>query len=71
MNERAAELDRDGDRMLIDMILAHVPPGMSASERAYDRARYRKPRGVLYQGWADMISEGVGPPSATMLRRDR
>ncbi len=32
MNERAAELERDGDRMVIDMILAHVPEGVSASE---------------------------------------
>jgi integrase len=70
MNERAAELDRDGDRMLIDMILAHVPPGMSASEWAYNRARYRKPRGVLYQVWADMISEGLPAPRATVPHRD-
>lgn len=39
MNERAAELERDGDRAIIDMILAHVPPGMSASVCAYNRAR--------------------------------
>lgn len=43
MNERAAELERDGDRLIIDMILAHVPEGMSASEWAYNRARYIKP----------------------------
>ncbi|MDR7153912.1 integrase [Sphingobium xenophagum] len=27
MNERAAELEGDGDRMVIDMVLAHVPAG--------------------------------------------
>ncbi len=43
MSERAAELERDGDRIIIDMILAHVPEGMSASEWAYNRARYIKP----------------------------
>jgi len=37
MNERAAELERDGDRVIIDMILAHVPAGISASEWAYNR----------------------------------
>lgn len=62
MNERAAELERDGDRLVIDMALAHVPPGMSASEWAYNRARYRKPRGFLLQVWADLISDGLPPP---------
>lgn len=32
LNERVAELERDGDRMIIDMVLAHVPSGVSASE---------------------------------------
>ncbi len=65
MNERAAEMERDGDRMIIDMILAHVPEGMSASEWAYNRARYIKPRAALLQAWADMISNGI--PSALEL----
>ncbi|TZG28601.1 tyrosine-type recombinase/integrase [Sphingomonas montanisoli] len=56
MNERAAELSRDGDRMLIDMMLAHVPQGMSASEWAYNRARYLKPRRELGQAWADLLA---------------
>ena len=56
MNERAAELERDGDRLIIDMILAHVPAGISASEWAYNRARYRKPRAELLRIWANMIS---------------
>jgi integrase len=62
MNERAAELERDGDRAVIDMILAHVPEGMSASEWAYNRARYLKPRTALLQVWADIISEGLPAP---------
>jgi hypothetical protein len=62
MNERAAELERDGDRMLIDMVLAHVPEGMSASEWAYNRARYLKPRAALLQVWAGIISEGMPGP---------
>lgn len=63
MNEPAAELERDGDRMIIDMILAHVPLGISASEWAYNRSRYRKPRAALHQIWADMISEGLPLPA--------
>lgn len=49
MNERAAELDWHGDRMIIDMILAHVPPGASASEWAYNQARYIKRQAQLNQ----------------------
>ncbi|MDF0544098.1 tyrosine-type recombinase/integrase [Sphingobium sp. H39-3-25] len=59
MNERAAELGRDGDRMIIDMILSHVPQGVSASEWSYNRSRYRSPRATLLQIWADLISEGI------------
>lgn len=69
MNERAAELERDGDRLIIDMILAHVPEGMSASEWAYNRARYFKPRAALLQAWADMICEGL-PPALELVVRD-
>jgi len=62
LNERAAELDRPGDRLLIDMALAHVPAGVSASEWAYNRARYLKPRAALYQTWADMVTQGLPSP---------
>ncbi len=62
MNERAAELERDGDRMIIDMMLAHVPEGMSASEWAYNRARYSKPRRALGEAWADMITKNLSDP---------
>lgn len=62
MNERAAEREADGDRMIIDMMLAHVPKGMSATEWAYHRARYLKPRRLLAQAWADIITEGLPLP---------
>lgn len=68
MNERAAELERDGDRMVIDMILAHVPEGISASEWSYNRSRYRKPRTSLHQVWADLISEGQVSPHELLSR---
>jgi len=66
MNERAAELERDLDRMLIDITLSHVPPGVSASEWAYNRARYLKPRGDLLQTWADLITEGLLEPAGLL-----
>ncbi|WP_278376846.1 tyrosine-type recombinase/integrase [Sphingobium yanoikuyae] len=64
MNERAAELERDGDRMIIDLVLAHVPKGTSASEWAYNRARYFKPRREMLQSWADLIMDGLQHPNA-------
>lgn len=67
MNERAAELERDGDRMLIDITLSHVPPGTSASEWAYNRARFLKPRGALLQTWADLISEDLSEPMTLLV----
>jgi integrase len=66
MNERAADLERDGDRMLIDMVLAHVPKGMSSSEWAYNRARYRRPRGLLLQAWADLVTADFAAPSSLL-----
>ncbi|QPI73949.1 tyrosine-type recombinase/integrase [Sphingobium sp. Cam5-1] len=63
MNERAAAQRSDGDRMIIDMMLAHVPKGMSASEWAYNRARYLEPRRELGQAWADIITEGLPAPA--------
>lgn len=71
MNERAAELERDGDRMLIDIILSHVPEGMSASEWAYNRARYLKPRSALLQLWADMITHGMADPMSLLRQAER
>lgn len=61
MNERAVELDRDGDRLAIDLMLAHVPRSMSASEFAYNRARFSARRRELAQVWADLITEGLDP----------
>jgi len=62
MNERAADMERDGDRMIIDMILAHVPEGMSASEWAYNRARYSRRRREILKDWAMLISDGLTSP---------
>ncbi len=52
--------------MLIDMILSHVPKGVSASEWAYNRARYLRPRAGLLQVWADLISEGLAQPDSLL-----
>jgi len=64
MNEQAErELGADvrllADRMIIDLMLAHTPKGMSASELRYNRAAYMPRRRELAQCWADMIMEGA------------
>ena len=60
MNEQAErDLGSDvrllADRMVIDLMLAHAPKGMSASELRYNRAAYMPRRRELAQRWADMI----------------
>jgi hypothetical protein len=58
MNERAAVEDRERDRAIIDLMLAHVPEGVEA---AYNRAAYMPRRRELAQAWADLLMEGMPP----------
>ena len=69
MNEWAMEHGREGDRLLIDLMLAHRPKGVSGSEFAYMRAKFAARRRVLAETWATMISEGLDPPE-TLIRDD-
>ena len=55
MNER--EDRREGDRAVIDMMLAHVPK--EKVEAAYNRAAHSSRRRELAQEWADMLLEGT------------
>lgn len=59
MNERAAIEDRERDRQIIDLMLAHVPEGVEA---AYNRAAYMPRRRELACAWADMLMDGFPPP---------
>lgn len=63
MNERAIELERPGDRQIIDLMLAHVSDGV---EGRYNRAAYMPRRRLIAQEWADLLLQGV-PPAATLL----
>jgi integrase len=65
MNERAERLGRPSDRAVIDLMLAHVPPG--TVEGAYNRAAYMDRRREMSQEWADLLTEGLQPPSALLL----
>lgn len=66
MNEWAREGGSEGDRAVIDLMLAHVPKGLSSSEAAYNRASYMDRRRELAQIWADMLI-GDMPPATTLL----
>lgn len=64
MNERAKIMGREGDRAIIDLMLAHVPDGVSGSETAYNRAAYMPRRRELAREWADMLLKDMWPPKA-------
>jgi len=71
MNERASQMEREGDRLPIDLMLAHIPKGMSASEFAYNRARYAGRRRELAEAWADLITEGLEEPMSLLRGQAR
>lgn len=56
MNELAATENRVGDRQIIDLMLAHIPPGV---EGRYNRAAYMPRRREIAQEWADMLTKGL------------
>jgi hypothetical protein len=66
MNEWAERNGREGDRAIIDLMLAHIPKGKV--EGAYNRAAYMPRRRELAQVWADMLCDGLHAPFALVQR---
>lgn len=76
MNERPIAERQDGDRAVIDLMLAHEPqardkrdmPGslVSGSEGAYNRAAYMPRRRELAQEWADVLLHGMASPDTLL-----
>lgn len=68
MNELAMAQERPGDRVVIDIMLAHQQVGV---EPIYNRAAYMPRRREIAQAWADMLFDGLPAPSAllTLPRR--
>ncbi len=60
MNEWAERHGKEHDRKVIDLMLAHIPPG--TGEGAYNRAAYMPRRRELATVWADMLSDGLPDP---------
>jgi integrase len=63
MHEARQDANALGDRLIIALMLAHTPIGISASEMRYNRSRYMPRRRQLAQIWADMIMESALPAS--------
>lgn len=59
------------DRLIIDLMLAHKPSGMSSDEFAYNRARFMGRRRELAMDWADLILEGAVPLDELLRGRRR
>lgn len=62
MNERDDKAD--GDRAVIDLMLAHVPG--NKVESAYNRAAYMGRRRELAQEWADILIVGLDAPETQL-----
>lgn len=58
------------DRLIIDLMLAHVPKGMSETEFRYNRNRYPERRRELADWWADLLMRDL-PPAASLLEGRR
>ena len=57
------------DRLIIDLMLAHVPSGMSETEFRYNRNRYMERRREIAEEWAVLLIDGL--PAAVSLLEGR
>jgi integrase len=66
MNEWAERKGKRHDRWVIDLMLAHVPPGKV--EGVYNRAAYMPRRRELARAWAKLLSDGLPDPDVLVDR---
>jgi hypothetical protein len=66
MNEWAERGGTPGDRHVIDLMLAHVPEGVSGSEGAYNRAAFLRRRREIAEAWGSILL-GIFAEPAKML----
>lgn len=59
------------DRLIIDMMLAHKPKGMSDEEFTYNRAAYMERRREIAEEWAGLLMEGAMPVEEVLLGKRR
>lgn len=63
MNEWAERKGTASDRLVIDLMLAHIPEGVSGSEVAYNRAAFLERRREIAGQWAKMVFGDFPQPS--------
>jgi hypothetical protein len=68
MNELAAVDGREGDRAIIDLMLAHVKGDVEA---AYNRASYMPRRREIAQTWADLLLQDKQEPAGLVKDKRR
>ncbi|HIM01098.1 MAG TPA: DUF4102 domain-containing protein [Myxococcales bacterium] len=71
MNEWSFESGKRDDRLIIDLMLAHRPKGISASELKYNRARFLARRRFLAEKWSSMLMKGAPAASEVIQGRRR
>ncbi|WP_076071773.1 tyrosine-type recombinase/integrase [Sphingomonas montana] len=71
MNERVGDDVRVGDRAVIDLMLAHVPQGLSGSEAAYNRSQHMARRRQLADEWANLLMDGMAPANDLLRGQER
>jgi len=59
------------DRLIIDLMLAHKPIGMSAEEFTYNRSAYMDRRREIAESWAALLLDGAKPVAEVMNGRRR
>lgn len=59
------------DRLIIDLMLAHTPAGMSHTELIYNRAAFMERRRELAEDWAALILDGADPAPELLEGRRR
>jgi integrase len=62
MNEWAERGGTPGDRLVIDLMLAHVAEGVSGSEGAYNRAAFLQRRREIAEAWGAMLLDPFPEP---------
>ena len=75
MNERIAAVVKTDEakmfnRLVVDLMLAHLPKGLSETERIYNRAAYMDRRREIAEEWAGILLDGLEPAS-TLLEGPR
>lgn len=71
MNEWAERNGTASDRYVIDLMLAHIPEGVSGSEGAYNRAAFLDRRREIAEEWATMVFGRFMEPSKLLAYPSR